>query len=714
MGYLRRALLTSVAFLAATSSVQADPLTIGVSILVQLGVTGLGAAAIPIATLVGSAVLVGVSFGLNLLSNAIFARPVNRPEPQQRQATLRQSNGPRVRFYGRVKVGGTLWFFEVKNGLLYSAMTVNEGIIGGVREIWFNDQNVEADSGGRVTTPPYERGTGSYVYIFFRLGSPDQGAYPQLTSAFPGAVTEAHRLRGVADVLTIFQETPSELISEIYPRLNPSVRLVIDASMVHSVRTGEYIWSDNNSDCIYDFLTARDGAGFPYGAGWDADQVDLPSFQHYADVCDEQVPLKGGGTVDRYNLWGGYNMNQQIREVLPDMLRAGDADLYLTSEGRIAIRGGEWVEPVLTLDDELGHIINGQFRRGAQALAAFNELTITFVDPESDYLEVEGQRWLDEDNIALRGKVLSSSLELKMVPFHSQARRLAKIHTHKSNPRWAGTITTNFYGFNALNEHEIRVRWSPLGIDETFIIRKATIQPDMTGVQLVITSLSQVAYEWDAVLEEGTGPGLPPNTSTPIDLPPPADINVHAADKVISGSSVGTYIAVTWTEPERVALRQDLEYQLSPDGPWLAMNVADGVGFAESGILTDGATYLVRVRTRAPGGTTGAWTTPVSVVATPDAAAPADVTMVVATPTDVVELGWTNSVSLNSIAARIYRNTVNNSGTATLIHTEYGSPSVAKTYTDDPVAGTYYYWIAALNGSGIQSALVATGAQVVT
>lgn len=607
------ALLASLVLMVSPAS--ADPLSIGVAFLVNIGyggaISALGA------TLVGSAVLGAGALGLSLLSSAVFSQNGDRqPSPSERQSTVRQSIGPRVRHYGRVKVGGTLFFFENKDENLYQGVTLNEGEISGIFDLWLNDQSVTTDGMGFVNNEPYVLDNGTKVVrMLFKYGRWNQTAQEELVANFPGQFTPDHRLRGVANYVVIFQEVPREEISVVYPQLNPNVRIVMNASIVKSVRTGNRIWSANPADCIYDYLTARDVAGFPYGAGYLESQIDLASFQEFAHLCDETVMLKSGTSIARYSLWGGYALNEEMRQVLPRMLRTCDGDLYLTTDGKIGIRGGQWKPPVLTLDDSLGHILSAEFRRGTQALAAFNELTTTYVEQALDYQETEAQPWVDAQNVALRGRAITSKLDLLMVPTHAQARRLAKIHTIKSNPEWSGRIVTNFYGFNALNEQVVRLIYSPLNIDQTFLIRRVSILGDITGVEITLTSLSNVAYQWDAFLEEGTAPNSPPDTSTPIDLPPPDGFYVTVRQRIVSGSVIGLYIEATWIEPDRTALRQEVQHRLSPSGDWFNMSVSDGVGLAESGIVEDGATYDVRIRTLAPAGTPGPWSLIQTVVA---------------------------------------------------------------------------------------------------
>lgn len=682
-----------------------DPFSVGLAILINFG-----AVSPFLATALGYAVIGAAVVGASLLASALQPKP-DKPAAQDRQATVRQSVYPRWRYYGLNKVGGLQWFFESKDGLLYAGQTLNEGEISSINEIWLNDQLVTVDGEGYVVEFPYRddsRGRKA-VRVYFKMGGSDQTVHDVLDANFT-QVTPDYRLRGVANCLAIFKEVGSDKIGEVYPQGNPSVRVVMAASLVKSVRTGARIYSTNPADCIYDYLTARDGSGFPYGGGFLESQIDLASFQAFANLCDEPVAQKDGSFAPRYTLNGGYGMNEEVRSVLARMCACCDADIYINGDGKMAIRGGKWVEPTLTLDSELGHIISGEFRQGQAALAAFNELTITYVEPKQGYVDTEAERWLDATNIALRGKVLSESLDLPMVLKHSQARRLAKIHTAKQNPLWVGTLTTNFYGFNALGEETVRVKFGPLGIDTTFLVQSVKILDDLTGVKIEVTSMDASVYAWDADLEEGDEPNYPPDTTTPVSLLPPEDITASTEQIVISGSTVGVRIVVTWTPPERSALSQQVQYRIAGSSdPWLEMTVSEG--YAQSGAVNDGATYEYQVRTLSPGGGTGDWSTPGTIVAVSDTVPPAVVESVGATGgTGSITYFWTAPNSANYSASRLYWSTTNSFGTATLAATEFGSPNAVDSRLVTGISpGVRYIWVVAINGSGVAAAPVTTG-----
>jgi hypothetical protein len=141
------------------------------------------------------------------------------------------------------------------------------------------------------------------------------------------------------------------------------------------------------------------------------------------------------------------------------------------------------------------------------------------------------------------------------------------------------------------------------------------------------------------------------------------------------------------------------------------MSVSEVDGLAQSPIVDEGIDYDVQIRTRSPSGTSGDWSPFVTLNATADISAPDQVDNLVV---NSGLISWDQPASLNSIAARVYVNSINDFVTSTLVATIYGSPGVGKTFTVTDTPGTYYYFVTAINGSDAESISSDTGAVVVT
>lgn len=77
-------------------------------------------------------------------------------------------------------------------------------------------------------------------------------------------------------------------------------------------------------------------------------------------------------------------------------------------------------------------------------------------------------------------------------------------------------------------------------------------------------------------------------------------------------------------------------------------------------------------------------------------------------------ISWRNPSSQNFLAVKIYRNTANDFGTATLVTTQGGGLAGMGSYVDTIAAGTYYYWLTTISSLSNEGLPVATGAVTVT
>lgn len=490
---------------------------LGAPLAVSNAIVGVGIGG----SILSFATSIAISVGLSYLAN-ILLRPA-QPKPSDGSQEFQQPIPPRVFIYGRMMVAGPLSFFEhtvgavdVDNRDLFRHILISAREIDAYEKYYLDDVEIIEDGFGDWIGGSFS----GLVFIYPHLGTDAQTVDAETLARFPTIWSSAHRLRGIAYVCARYNSggNPTDF-QTTYSSGIPSFRTLIRGAKIYDPRLDSTVtggsgshrfadkstwqWSDNSALIVLDYLTHSDGYNRPIG------QIVLPSFMTLADICDELVPLKAGGTVKRYLTAAAVSLAEPRTQVLERLLEACDATLQSTASGAWKIVGGEWIEPTVTLDAALGHILEAEFAGGMSAMERYNELAIQYLSPDHDYVEVEGDPWQNTADITDTGVIETRPFDVMQVPRHGQARRLAKIRMARDNPLWVGSISTNYYGLDANGERCIRVKWAELGIDLPFWIESFEQKGDGTGANIRIRSADAASYNWDAVTEEGTPPPVP-------------------------------------------------------------------------------------------------------------------------------------------------------------------------------------------------------------
>lgn len=659
------------------------------------------------------ALSIGLSVGLSFLASALMPKPKS-PRPEDVQQATRQPTAPRFRHYGRVKVSGNWAFAEASRGNFHKVVALGQGPIDAFEEYWVDDRKVNLDSNGFVTGSDLFENN---VRILTRRGTVGQSHYSQLTAVF-SQWTSTHIGKGVASLYaTQFASTQENYLKRFPNGIHTNYRVVIRGSLIENPLTGVVAWDDNAASVIRDYLYHVDGMRLPKSflttplanAGW----------KTAYEKCAVPYNKKGGGTENRYRIWGSYTLEERPADVLNRMLTACDGRLVITPDGGLTIDVGDYVEPTFTLDGSM--ITNfSDVGKGRDILTTANTIRATFMNPDQDYQSSDADPWYDADDVETRGEI-AQDIELHMSPSHSQTRRLMKINAYRAAPQWVGIFICNLKALPAFGQRFIRINYPALGINGVFELND--FQFDMVenniiqSVTLRVSSMPASAYSWDASQEEGEAP-VAEETDPDSEIPEATGFNVSIFRKTISGQQV-PFARLTFDASPSAALLVKAEGKLASDSQWTPISVAEGATTADSFALSDGSTYEFRIWYETYSTRRGAKTSPpLSIVAIGDPTPPASVNSVVVTPggPGEVDFSWQSPNSANFAATVIRRNTTNTEGSATIIHTEYGAANFPFTYTDDGLsAGTYYYWLRSRNASGVESnSAVASGPIVVT
>lgn len=679
------------------------PPVIGAAILGAVGAGSLAGTAVlgtDLATVVGTLALTGATIGAQALVNAIQST-------QAQQATVNQAMAPRQRIYGRAMVSGVRAFFDARNGNLYQIIMLASDHIDGYEQFFIGDIGVAVNSAGQVTSAPWSTTSGSHIVFELNFGDPAQAASPMISGAFPDAWGPAYTLSNIAYVAVVFTGVKTADFSKVYPQSYATqLRFVVRGAKVYDPRNGgmnpadktTWAWSENSGLAILDYLTHGDGLRLPLSS------IDLPSFESFANLCDEQVPLNAGGTENRYRIGGVYNMSELPKDVLQRMCNTCDGQLVQLASGKVGIRGGQWSAPSVSVTS--AHTLSAQWQQGNGAFDAFNRLTASFVYPLSWWQMTEIKPLDDTASQAAIGTI-PQALQLPMVTSYTQAARLAKIALAKGNPLWKGQLTVDATGLDAIGEVTLNVEHTPVPnaaplVNGTFLLTSLSIKPDLSTVDLGVSYLTADAYSWNPATEEPPAPPTPQQIADYNLIAAPTNVQAVMEIQTISGGSRGLVGLLTWDPPTRGDAVPVAQYAVAGSGNWQPMTVNVSNTSATTPILQDGQSYDFQVNFSV-GSVASAWTLISNVAASVPPSPPTNLTA--SRSGASVNLSALTPQSSNFSSLAFLRATTSNINVAAEVGSDIVCPANSYQSENDtlPGTGTYYYWAVSRTSGGTTS-----------
>jgi hypothetical protein len=693
-----------------------------------------------------TAVGVGVSIA-GTLAQTLLAEQPPKPKMQDGDVSIKQAIPPRTRMYGRQRLGGVYLYYDstsegdLKTLVCHAAHEVDDSVEGAPNpeEHWLNDERVQIDGGGNVKDDPWwQEGSGlggddghSVVVIRNYLGPPTQEI-----PSFDEKWTAAHDAHGLCCTYVKYADLKDEDQIKVFPSGPPPYRIVLRGAKVYDPRTAleeppsqnpeneaTWTWSDNAALVVLDYLT-RTERGVPVGfgipLGGPAGRINLASFAAAADICDQLVALKSGGTEKRWRAWGAYELTEDRKAVLQDLLDACGGRLIQGPDGKLGLTvGAPGPTAAVTLTEE--HILEWDLNQGKPAIERINEVRATYVSQAWEWAETEAGIQLDQAAIDRNG-VESSQIKLRFVPSESQAQRVAREVLRRGNPSHTGRVRTTLAGLDAWGERWIRLQIAELAIDAVFEITSMRLnQADMT-VELEVTSYDNW-WEWATATDE-QDPAVPPlDGDDDAGVPVPETVAVTIAHQLYNTQTPVAVGVITWDPPPRSVYSAKARYRkvsVDPETsfPWQPLPVAQDNDQVETFPLIDGTAYEAQVRFVGPRGAGSDWaplpppdgTGPVQFTAVADPVAPASPTNLTAqadTPTvGQVTVSAKAPNDPRHLSLRFYRNSSSSFAGATLINGPlYCAPLSTQTYVDTPpIAGDWWYFATSANWSAVASA----------
>jgi hypothetical protein len=558
------------------------------------------------------------------------------------------------------------------------------------------------------------------------LGLPVETAYEAPVAEFSasGLWTKDHRGDGQASISFWASATRAKDQNSKFPYGPPMLSAEADLALCWDFRDpaqspddpSTWKWTRNSAIIIAWHLCFNE---FGYGLNYRKALLPvLDLWKEEADICDEAVPLASGGTEPRYQCNGTDTTENGPKAGLNAMLATCDGHLVQRGDGARILTVGKFRESrcgVLTDRDIVGHSIQYDVLFEEEC----NRLIPKFTYPATDYSTSDTDFFEDTEAQLDAGRVLAEEAEYQWCHRWRQARRLGLRDWRRIREKIKGTIDVRLSGVNA-----VYMRWSRLEtpnrlprLDGKVIEnRRSVIALARGGFTMDIVKNPDDIDVWVPETHEGQQPPVPLSPAktgvvTPV-------LNLLQAQSN-SGSVI---IRVVVIDPQNSSLTPVVRYRVADagggvPGSWIEQQYPDAQSSGGFINLTTGTVPVntllqVGVAFMASGGTYSEFSPTEDIRSTADSVAPDPVTGVsVNAASGAATFNWTAPNSGNYAGAKVYWNTVNTFATASYIGPpKYGSPGSVNSVAKSISAGIRYGWIVSINGSGVESSPVATGA----
>lgn len=528
------------------------------------GTLGAGAGVTAFGVAAAQAVTAGLTLaGLSSLGGLLGLGP-GMPKPDTSVTAIKTPRPPRVSGYGKGRLYGAYILYETAaNGKAIDVFAMHDGQINAVLAIYVGDDIVTL-TGNTVTGTIDGRYTGN-LDIYHTMGLPTETAFSAVTALLPGVWTADHRGDGVVMAAAIWTPVKSKYYLEKYPNGQPPLSLVMEKQLCPDPWAEDptdpsgWTWTENPIRQLMHYKLVREGV--------DYDLKFAPTIDYWraaADVCDEPVALRVGGTEPRWRSWVDHKHTDKHGDVVGALLGTCDGWMAPRWDGALVVYAGKYEAPTVEIGPE--HIVAYEWQGvGVDDDTAVNEIVCSYISEDHDYNVVECDSWRDEGDISERGQILSDTLE-PQVPSWGQVRRLAKRRMARTNAALRGTVTTNVAGRIAWGQRYIRLNLTEVGttfVDAIVEITAVTRNIATGGLTFSWVLADANIDAWNPAFDEGE-----PAAKGDRIAPQPLETPVITAATYFESGPDGSRIRITATGPDREDLTWFVRWRTVGASTW--------------------------------------------------------------------------------------------------------------------------------------------------
>jgi len=527
------------------------------------------------AALAGAATTAIVTTAVSIGIQALLApKP---PKPEDGKVPKVQSIPHRWWGVGRNRTAGAYMLWEAKGKKLCAVQAIRGHRIKSFNRYWLHDDEVTLDVNGYVQRAGKRYGSNK-VQVKTRLGLVPETPYSEIVAILgsDGTWTSNHRGDGQSSVGMTASSFSSDEQAKRFPFGAPVLSVETDDALVWDPRDpaqdpedpDTWEWSRNAAlimlwhQCFNEFGHRRDYT-----------RAILPVLDMWieeADICDELVPLNGGGTERRYECNGFDTTENDPKAATNAILASCDGWLCERGDGALLFTVGKFRESrVATLSDV--DIVGHQVQYGVLFEDEINRLIPKFTYPAIGYATSDTDFFEDTAAQLQSGRVLAQDANYQWVQQWRQARRLGKRDWLRIQENVSGSIDVRLSGINAVYARWIRLdtpKMMPRLNGKLIENRKSVLSLLQGGFSMTITKHPDDIEAWAPSTDEGLQPPVPPKPNAE-DIITPV---INLVQAVASGGAV--YIRVKIEDPDDDTLDPIVYYRVSDTGggvpgPWV-------------------------------------------------------------------------------------------------------------------------------------------------
>ena len=519
-----------------------------------------------------------------------------RPERAERQAqeiSLSLGEQPRTVLFGDAVTGGGLldaFNYGGKYGtdweMLVLALADHE--CAELTGIYVNNDFVAFGGDGDVA------GYNGKLKLWWRPGTENQDL-PGVVSLNGPGWTANDNLAGVCFAVVAYKSDQPEEENPTWPGGRPSFRFRLKGKKLYDPRKDSTVaggsglhrwadpatreWSDNAALCRYNYqrgIFALEKVAEPdqllLGRGLSAIEAPPERAMVWANLCDEDVPLKAGGTEKRYRINGVISTDENFLDA-EQKFAAAMAGIIMQPEGSIEVEPGHAKSVIAEFTDadilNLESVVVEKFRSEADS-EWYNMVVPRYVEPSQNWKMHGGPIRRVYADVIEDGGVREAPLSHELVTSATQSQRCAEIVRRMGRltktgqvslpPRFIHVEEGDWIGWTSDRHFE--------GSRVVFRVEKFN-RSEKWHMSLVLREISSTVFGWDPDVDELTGGAEATNqTEPPAVGQPGTDAWTLTAGSVASPNGTQPALEISGAVDDDYASAVRFEYKKVADADW--------------------------------------------------------------------------------------------------------------------------------------------------